>query len=148
MAKAKPAEIDALPTATIPSDDCVITFGKRKYRPHAGQHIKVAALGTIGDVELTMDLASMGSLGDLTPEQATDVAAKIAAIRHRLSESIIEWDWTDVRGNVLPSPPTPDVIKRLTIEEVNYLVRKVVTGAAAEDTERDRKNAESPSTSR
>jgi hypothetical protein len=146
MPKGAKVTAEVLPTTKIATDDCIVKVAGRAYRPHAGQYISVCAAGSIGDVELSLQLAGLGDTTDMTPEQAAAAAAKIGAIIERIVDAIVDWDWTDRRsGKPLPNPPDVATIRSLSLHEINYLVRKLVTGLA-EDTEDDRKNGDSPST--
>jgi len=47
---------------------------------------------------------------------------KVAKIDQLLIEHVFDWDWVDDDGNPLPLPKDdPDVLNRLTAQEINFL---------------------------
>jgi hypothetical protein len=62
----------------------------------------------------------------------------------RSEEALESWTWTDNNGKDYP-PPTVDVLRRLSPDEIAYINEKVISGGEKKDAA---KNGSSPSTSR
>ena len=63
------------------------------------------------------------------------LAGNDAYTRDLLTENVLEWDWVDDAGKKMPIPSAdPDVIKKLTDDEVNFLARAIQGGQTAAET--------------
>ncbi|MFZ6029949.1 MAG: hypothetical protein ACOYYS_19725 [Chloroflexota bacterium] len=50
-----------------------------------------------------------------------------------LSENVVEWDWVDNDDLLMPTPAAdPEIIKKLTVDEVEFLISALTGGAPAE----------------
>lgn len=141
---ARPA-LSKLPLAKVVSDDFVITLGRKKFRPHAGEEVNLRTTGSISDWELQSRLNRFDDLRkvkapDLTDDQHREITETIALIIEFLDRQIVNWTWTDEAGKALPEP-SPESLRALTWEELTYLIVKAFRPAAKEA----RKNVSSPS---
>ena len=118
---------EKLPPRLVASDGYVVEFGGRKYRPHKGEWIKLRGQGRMGDVLMVLKLQRLESLGsDMTPEDADAASDALRQIFDTLKASVIEWNWTDDRGDAYPNPPTLDALQSLSPDECNYLIGEVM----------------------
>lgn len=143
--QARPSRPTKLPSITIPSNDYEVVRGGKRYWPHIGQELVISGQGSIDDVVLSMGLASLQKLSDLTPEQARQAKETLELMLARSAAAIESWTWTDNKGEAYASPPTAEVLRRLSPDEIAYINEKVISGGEETDAA---KNGSSPSTSR
>ncbi len=143
--RAVPSRPTKLPSRTVICDDFEVVIGGKRYWPHAGQRLVISGQGSIDDVMLSMGLASLQAVADLTPEEAREAKDTLELMLARSAEAIEAWTWTDNNGNAYESPPTVDVLRRLSPDEIAYINEKVISGGEKKDAA---KNGSSPSTSR
>lgn len=122
-----------LPTKTIVADDLVIEFGGGEYYPHAGEGVtyRLKRL-SLEDYLLQLKAVSMQNemnlalknevISDKAIIELSDAATKALSI---LASQIVSWDWTDDNNQPYPSPPTPEVLRSLSREEMRWLSENV-----------------------
>lgn len=141
--RAAPSRPTKLPAHTITCDDFEVVRGGKRFWPHAGEKITISGQGSIDDVVLSMGLASLSNISDLSPEAAREAKATLELMLDRSAAAIESWTWTDNDGNAYAAP-TSEILRRLSPEEIAYINEKVIAGG---DTDAA-KNGSSPSTSR
>lgn len=119
--QAKPKKPTKLPSRTVRADDLVYEIDGEEYRPHEGE--SVTFRGRIKPDQL-LKAVQLRSL-DLNTD-ADAVAAQFAEIRQFVAGFIVAWDWTDDDGSPYLSPPTADTLADLDLEEIGWLLAKVV----------------------
>ena len=62
----------------------------------------------------------------MTPEDADAASDALRQIFDTLKASVIEWNWTDDRGDAYDNPPTLDALQSLSPDECNYLIGEVM----------------------
>lgn len=124
--KTKPTK---LPTKTIVADDLEVEVDGEKFYPHAGESVTYRVKNLSLDNYLVQMKAL--SLQFALPEAAVDnkldyqavinleeAAHKVLAL---LASQIVSWDWTDDLSEPYPSPPTPEILRTLSREEMRWL---------------------------
>lgn len=129
------------PVKRISGDDYTVVLDGETYYPHADEWVELRTTQTIEDFALITQLS--GAAGD----DLTATLATMRTVRDALARRIIACEWTDVRGDLLPSPPTAADLDRLDLNEIAWLFRGGKSAAdliAEQDTEA--KNGSAPST--
>ena len=129
------------PGLKVMGDAFVVVEDGVEYHPHAGEWVQYRGQPSIADI---IRMAYLDEARAKQAETGADIEALYAAVLEETLVSVIAWTWTDDQGERYPSPPTADVLRRLTLAELTYLLGR---GRVAE-TEEAVKNAASPSTSR
>lgn len=134
----------------FPSDDFEIVVDGETYHPHEGEWVEMFTDISVDDMLAGEGLARIG----LEMEAARgdkDEVLRVAQLANEhfeviiigLADRLVDWTWTDRRGNPLPKPDgTPDLLRRLTNEEVAYLM---TLKRSSQETPAERKNALRPS---
>ena len=132
-----------VPARRVASDDFVVTVLGEEYRPHAGEWVEFRGRLSMGQYLAMLGLMKMSGLENLSPAEisALDLSESMAKLAEMLARSIVAWSWTDDAGQPYPSPPVPENLTDLSIEELSYLVGRAAGGA----TEAESKNGGSPS---
>lgn len=124
--KAKPRRVVVEDLAVTDAD------GSVSY-PHEGEFVTFRGGGqTVGDylngLELTMvqldKVKAEDSGEDLTAQELATTRRATQLFEgsiDRMAESIVEWDWTDNNDQPYANPPTADVLKKLSFDELNWL---------------------------
>ena len=133
-----------IPLRKIPTDDCPVHVGRivvdgkitddgEAYYPHTKEWVKVIPISSVRQF-IAWDKLRTALSGDMERmEQGLDMMCQ------SLSTKIVEWNWTDNQGKLLPQPNDPQVLANLTEDELLYLFGAVI------ETPGQRKNADSPS---
>ena len=125
-----------IPAQRIDSGECTISVGQVvedgeiiepgiEYHVHEGEWVEMLPVLTVREV---MNLSSMqkgegGALG-----------ANLEELCDELSKRLIDWNWTDIMGEDLPKPyKNPEVLGRLTSEELLWLVNAANNSSEAEE---------------
>lgn len=116
-----------VPLREISSSDFKVKFNSKTYQPHKGEHVKVSGFGRMGDAVMVLKLQRLQGLGnDMSPEEAGEAADALEQIFDTLATSIVAWNWTDDLSKPLPEMPTRRDFEKLSPDEVNYLIGKVM----------------------
>lgn len=135
---------------TFPCDDFAIVVGGKTYHPHEGETVTLFPDLTVGEISAKTALARIG-LQIRAAEGDPDETAQIVALTDDhfnlicagLADRIVDWTWTDRRGNPLPTPDgSLATIASLTSEEIAYLQQ---LKESMQETPADRKNGSRPS---
>lgn len=124
------------PPIRFPSDDCPLTLSGQQEicYPHVGEWVELLPVMSVGELQQVIrferEAERDGALDELFESLCEALAGRITA-----------WSWTDLRGRPLPPPDSPAALKRLTSEELFWLLRVSRDG----ETETQRKNAGSGS---
>ncbi len=105
-------------------DDCTVTVDGHVYRPHAGESIELRRSGQVADLLIAAKFGLLQDLGDKSAEKLTEIEDAIQGMVDHLAAKIIAWDWTDDAGEPHGDPTSPDVIRRLTLEEQLWIYRQ------------------------
>ena len=132
-----------VPAIRVSSDDFAVVIGEEEYRPHAGEWIEVRGKATVGDFLMASGLQQLQGLEEMTPDQFGELETLLEGVLRQLAASIAAWSWTDDRGEAMPSPPTAEMLRALSFEELAYVIGAVMGTTRTEAT---RKNGSSPST--
>ncbi len=129
----------------FPSDDFTVTINGETYHPHEGEWVELFPDQTVKELIGTASLARYGAMiqaakGD--PDAALQIMSALGGqydvICAQLADRVMDWTWTDRRGNPMPKPDgTPGPIGRLTDPEIAYLLS---LKASKQETDADRKN--------
>lgn len=135
-----------IPTRRAASDDCLVYPDKKRIEKSDGTVEIIQGEGVafhIGEWVEFLPLLSMLQyleLGKIADEDA-DVTEKnkgLDAICESLSKKIVDWNWTDVWGDLYPKPfRNPAAIRALEDDELMYLISLLSSG----ETEAERGNA-------
>jgi hypothetical protein len=129
----------------FPSDDFEVTVEGETYHPHEGEWVEIFTDISVDDMLSGEALARIG----LEMEAAKgdkDEVLRVAQLANEhfdvicvgLADRLVDWNWTDRRGNPLPKPDgSPDLLRRLTNAEVAYLMG---LKRATQETPDERKN--------
>lgn len=110
------------PPRVVPSDDLVVLYDGQEIRPHEGETVTFRGRASVADYLSGLKLQRLGT--ELVAEVNTsEIDALFAEALTGLASKIVEWTWTDDEGEPLPSPPTADLLQRLSFEELTWLVR-------------------------
>lgn len=132
----------------VPTDDCPVGEGDDVRYPHQGQTVTVRRGLDIGEIQMlhgfqqaTVELTAIEGDEDQYARALAIMADMAAMAIPVLRRRVIDWDWTDEYGEVLPKPSEdPEVFGRLTVHEMAYLL-VVIRG----ETDGERKNGSRPS---
>jgi len=119
-----------IPPICRKSDDCTISIGRiiadgaivkegQLSYVHIGEWIKYIPVITVGESIMLSRLQGMSGK-DIDAEETTDW---IDATCESLARRIIDWNWTDLQGQLLPKPwNNPSAFKDLSNDELAYLM--------------------------
>ena len=132
----------------VPSDDCVVTVDGVEYHPHEGECIEVIPIAQLEDLRIMRELNGVRPQLDTVKDEPDQRAREIEILSKAfeiavdvLGHRIVAWNWTDMAGNPMASPAEdPNVLRRLSFEEVFYLV-----DAIQGETPGEQKNGSRPS---
>lgn len=130
-----------LPPRRVKSDDYTVDVGGETYTPRAGEWVEFS-----GAVNVKLLLASTALMELDSANNAENMQHFRAALEDvvaGLAPLIRSWNWTNDAGERLPSPPSEDNLRDLTLEEVIYLMGAAGRGARG-NKDTDRKNGSSP----
>ena len=136
-----------IPAVSIPSDDCVvhvgqvikdgedgkpiITYEGDPYYLHKGEHVECSPVTSVGEYIAISKLTTIDESGEMG-DRLWDICVA-------LSQTIIDWDWTDLAGEPMDPPRNnPRVFMNLSNEELMYLL--MVGKRPAVETGDERKN--------
>ena len=131
-----------IPTLKIDSSDCVI---------HVGQVIKDGEITKTGEPHKIHENEWVEVLPVLTIEETlalgifrtsrveTELGKAMESICKSLSKRIVNWNWTDIKGEELESPyDNPQVFKKLLNEELLWLLTATITETKEEEKKESR----------
>lgn len=123
-----------IPFKSINCDSFSVEEGGETYYPHVGETVELRNRVSLDDYTLLVEFQNDDG-GPRTPELVDRVCQTLAA-------RIKAWDWTDDDDVPYPSPPTPDVIRRLSAPEMMFLLSggKQTAAGLTEAAEAERKN--------
>lgn len=130
----------------FPSDDFTVTVNGEVYHPHEGEWVELFPDQTVQEILATTSLGKYGAKmraakGD-EDEQFQVMSAmgeQYSIVCTQLAGRIMDWTWTDRRGEPLPKPDgTAGPISRLSDPEIAYLLN---LKASKQETVSDRGNA-------
>lgn len=120
------------PPQRIFSDAFEIVQDGTSYYPHAGEWVEYRGHGTVGAYLDGLHAKLQMTAAAETPT-AVETLVEGAFIRQleELTRTIVAWSWTDDSGEPLPSPPGIDVLRRMSMEELQWLASRgaIATGA-------------------
>ena len=116
-----------IPPKRVPSDDCVVHIGRvieddkivsngTPYNIHEGEWVDVIPVLTMRQYIEVNKLAT--ALPEANPK---DLEAALNKICHDVANRLVAWNWTGMKKEKLP-PPSEEVLRDLTEEELLYLV--------------------------
>ena len=116
-----------IPPKKIDSSDCVVHVGQHiqdgkvvnkgePYKVHEGEYIEIIPIITMGESIALLNVANL-------TDDSKNADKSFEAICVSLSNKIVDWNWTDMTGELLDKPyKNPEVFKNLNTEELMYLV--------------------------
>lgn len=125
-----------VPARSVSSDDFVVEVDGVSYYPHAGESVTFVGRMTTDDLMRSMKMRRLDLSADNADEQVDEVRKFIAG-------RIAGWTWTDDAGEPYPNPPTPEVIGKLDMDELGWLLANNM-GRTKKD--EDQGEASTPST--
>jgi len=136
-----------IPTKMVMSDACAISIGQviedgeiidagTPYYVHEGECVELLPVITVSEVMQISRLQNAGgdtgALGD-----------SLAELCKELSKRIVSWDWTNLMGEPMEQPYNrPDVLERLSSEELMWLMTATGGGEPADARKKDSKQSE------
>lgn len=139
------------PLRHIPSDDCAVVVDGETYYPHEGESLSL--IGGARPIRLfqVVNRLRQASVQVEALQDEPDGAVQIAELLdpqfeelcELLASRIVDWTWTDARGQPLP-PPNARAVALLENQEVLYLITVVQGEGPAE---RKNGSSSSPTTS-
>lgn len=135
------------PLRHVPSDDCAVVVGGVPYYPHEGESLSLIGGATPIRLFQVLNRFRQASVQVEAMQDEPDGAVQIAELLdpqfdelcELLASRIVDWTWTDARGQPLP-PPSARAVALLENQEVLYLITVVQGEGPAE-----RKNGSSSS---
>ena len=134
-----------IPPKKIDSSDCVVHVGQHiqdgkvvnkgePYKVHEGEYIEIIPIVTMGESIALLNVANL-------TDDSTDANKSFEAICLSLSNKIVDWNWTDITGELLDKPyKNPEVFKNLNTEELMYLVT-ISTGETSSEQKNESKDS-------
>lgn len=132
-----------LPPRLVKSDGFSVKQGGKTFYPHAGERIELDAAGTIGEVVVALRFQEVQNISELGADEGAEVRTALETLLGDIASAITFWNWTDNNKRPYENPPTPETLRRLSVDELGYLVTILISGTADAA-----KNGSSPSTSR
>ena len=126
-----------IPTLKIDSDDCVIHIGQvikngeivnegTPHKIHENEWVEVLPVLTIEESLALGVFRSSRDEGELTKA--------MESICNSLSKRVVNWNWTDIKGDDLESPyENPAIFKKLLNEELLWLLTASLTETKEEE---------------
>lgn len=134
----------------VPSDDCEVTIGGKSYYPHVGESLWVIGSESIGQMKsrwaflhlsAELDEAKEDPRGEGESEEQYAkrverangdriklIESQYDDLVHWFAERLDHWDWTDNRGDPMPSlNRTIEPFMSLSMDEV-YYIKNVLSG--------------------
>lgn len=134
----------------FPSDDFEVIVDGETYHPHEGEWVEIFTDISVDDMLSGEALARIGMEMEAAKGDKDEVL-RVAQLANEhfevicvgLADRLVDWTWTDRRGNPLPKPDgSPDLLRRLTNAEVAYLMG---LKRATQESPAERKNGLRPS---
>lgn len=115
----------------VPSDDCTVTVDGVEYHLHRGQSVSVVGTRSIGEMKAAWGFNRLSAELDAVKGEPDENVRAIALLEEHydslllwMADRIVDWDWTDQRGRLLPKPDgTTDPLLKLAPDELFYLTR-------------------------
>lgn len=123
MPKAKRATNKKPPLLEVPSDDFTVAVGGEEYHPHAGESITFRGAMSVEDYMVMLEMQEFQDVDDATAELPR-VKAAAEKVCETLAAAIVRWTWTDDAGEPYPSPPGSEALRRLSFDELGYIIEK------------------------
>lgn len=131
----------------VPSDDCPVVADGDVFYPHEGETVTMFTQMSVGEWQHFEQIRRLGvELNALQgePDEAEQTLRLLDQhfddLCDMLATRVVDWDWTDNRGQPLPKPDgTPGPLKRLSSQELKWLINAGQGEMAAQ-----RKNALRP----
>jgi hypothetical protein len=120
-----------LPDSVISGDLYTAERDGVTYYPHAGEAIVFRGEASVLETEHGLRLQVLAKLGEglMNPGEAAEMIEQFHLVCADLAGHIRTWTWTDGEDQLLPSPPTVDVISALPARELFFLTT-AFSGAA------------------
>lgn len=119
-------------TERVSLDDFEVEVDGESYHPHLNEWVDVLPVRRLSELKNLMELANFQATDeDGKPLSIIDplLMKQYDGLCRYLSDSIRKWNLTDDEGEDYPQPyRRPDVIATLSVEEINYLVSKLIGG--------------------
>lgn len=135
------------PARRVPSDDYTLVLDNETYYPHVGEWVEFRSRGSVADTMLAIELSQLQGSGPDELKEHLGKSGTMADITGNLANNIKAWSWTNDDGEPFPSPPTARDIRALSFEEIGYLIGAQRGDQKAPESDDDRVNASSDSTS-
>lgn len=137
-AKKDTATPELPPAIRVPSDSCTVTVSGTEYHIHRGQSIWMVGTRTVGELQASWGFDRLSVRMNELKGEPDEYGRTLELLENHFSdlltwiaERLIDWDWTDQRGQPLPKPDgTPEPLRKLTPEEIHYL-RQALRGEVA-----------------
>jgi len=135
------------PARRVVCDAFTVEVDDTTYRPHAGEYVEFSGMVQLDTMLMAMRLQALGgmNMGDLDREEVADVLSAFDMVCTQLAATIESWSWTDPKGARYPTKPTKDDIRKLTFEELMYLVGAIFGSEAPDGGEDDTKDGDDSS---
>lgn len=130
----------------VPSDDFAEVIDGIPYQTHEGEWVEVVPVKAVREFEalanlshLQTQLEAVQASPDASDEDKAAAGAELLRLMDAhfdevcaaVSGRLVAWNWTDLKGAPLPAPDA-DVLKRLSAQELNYLLM-LAEGEAPDD---------------
>jgi len=139
----KPSKIKSkIPTVIAQSDECAINIGQviedgeivnagTPYYVHTGEWVELLPVMTVSEVmQISRLQNATGETGEL--------GKNLSDLCQELSRRIVAWNWTGLLGEPLEQPYNrPDVLERLSSEELMWLLAATGSGESADARKKD-----------
>ncbi len=111
-----------VPSRRVRSDDYVEASDGKEYRPHAGEWVDFRGKSSVESIIVGLRLQSLLRLSGLSEEEAAETSGLYERVTEDLAHAIKGWSWTDDDKNALPSPPSTEVVRGLSLDELLWLL--------------------------
>lgn len=116
----------------ITCDDFKVEVDGEEYFPHLDEWVDIIPIRQLSDLKNLMLLAQTQVIENAGLDDPR-VMTQYDQVCVYLSDSIFKWNWTDSTGEELPQPyKKPKVIEMLGIDEIGYLIGKLIGGRTDE----------------
>lgn len=112
------------PARRVEADSFVVTVEDQKYYPHVGEWVEFTPVLQLDTLLTAMVLQSLQGLdmSEVTPDEAREVRTAFETVTRDLATAIVRWHWTDNDDNQFPPKPEAADLRRLSLEELMWLV--------------------------
>jgi hypothetical protein len=127
------------PLRRVPSDSFKIEVDGVKYYPHYGEWVEFVPVVQLDTLLTAMTLQGLQDvdMSNVSAEDAAQVNAAFSSVTEDLSRAIVRWSWTGNEDPPVPFPENPakEDLRRLSLEELMWLVGASFSGRVSEEEE-------------